>query len=261
MLGIVTIVLICAVTGFAADPLVGTWVLDEARSKISSGLQVKIERRGAALRYSSAGVEFTALLDGDDYPIRGITSHSTVSLRRLGELSIQRTYKRDGKPVSSADMTISSDGRFLTVKIKRLDEEAPSRQWVNTYQKSPGGVGKDPFEVTWERNPVKSLGNSQSTITFSSVEGGGLHFAGDQVEYRALSDGKNHKVGGTIVADAVALDRVDKRTLREVWKEGANTVATVVRVISEDGAMMTAIVTGTTPQGDHFENVYVYKRR
>jgi hypothetical protein len=33
-----------------------------------------------------------------------------------------------------------------------------------------------------------------------------------------------------------------------------------VRVVTEDGTLMTATVTGVTPQGEAFENVYSYRK-
>ena len=257
---IVAVVLICSVAASAVDPLVGTWALDVDQSRIRRGLRVTIERRGNAFRYASEGVEYTALLDGEDYPIRGISSHATVSLRRLGERRIQRTFKRDGKSVSGAIMTVSMNGRFLTVEIQRLEENVPSRNWVNTYQKDSGNDGEDPFAGIWYRNPVQALGNSLSTVTFESLEGGGLHFTGDQVEYFARPDGQDHKVIGTIIADSIVLDRVGLQQLEEFWKEDGKVVATVVRLVSEDGMRMTSTVAGITPQGDRFENIYVYRR-
>jgi hypothetical protein len=258
---IVTAVVWSSMAAGASDPLVGTWLLSVEESRIRGGMRVTIERRGGAFRYSSAGVEFTALFDGDDYPIRGVSSHATVSLKRVDEHTIERIYKRDGNPVSGATLTVSPDGRFLTVKIRRLGVESAAQQWTNTYQKVPGSSGMDRFAGIWERNPIRSLGNSLSTLTFELLEGGTLRFRADQVEYSAPPDAHTHKVIGTIVADSVSLKRINSRTLEEVWKDSGEAVATVLRVLSEDGNNMTATATGITPQGERFENVYVYRRK
>lgn len=252
--------LMCLVALASADPLAGKWVLEADQSSIRGGLRVSIELRDGAFRYSSGGVEYSALFDGDDYPIRGLSSRATVSLQRVSERSIQRTYKRDGEVVSIAEMTVSLDGRFLSVKIKRIEGASPIREWVNTYARDSGGGGKDPFAGIWDRNPIRSMGNSLSMIVFEALGEGGLRLAADQVEYSAKPDGQEHKVIGTIVADSVSLSRIDSRTLKEHWKENGKVVATVLRTVSADGARMTATVTGVTPQGDSFENVFVYRR-
>ncbi len=258
---IVAMALLGAVAGRAADPLAGTWVLNVEQSRIRAGLRVTIERRGEAFRWASGDVEYTALLDGDDYPIRGISGRATVCLRRPNERTIQRTYKRDGVPVSGAEMIVSPDDRFLTVRITGMGVRGSTRESLNTYQRVPGSVGKDTFEGTWDRNPVRSLGNSPSTVALEALEGGRLHFTADQVEYSAQADGQDYKVIGTIVSNLVALERIDMRTLKEIWKVDGKVVATVLRVVSEDGIRMSATVAGTTPQGDSFENLYVYTRK
>ena len=157
-------------------------------------------------------------------------------------------------------MKVSPDGRFLTVSIRRLDPEGKGRKLANTYQRVGEGGSEDPFVGTWDRNPIRTIGNSPSRVAFGTFGADGLHFAGNSTEYSALADGKDYKVMGTIVADSVCLKRIDSRTLEELWKDSGQVGATVRRVVSADDLEMTVTVTGTTPQGDHFENVFVYQR-
>jgi hypothetical protein len=252
---------LCAVAVPAADPFVGTWLLNAEESRIRSGLRVTIERWGQAFRYSSGGVEFTALLDGAEYPLRGTSSKATVSLKRVDERTVERTYSRDGKAVTGAILTVSADGRFLTVNIRRLDQDGPGPQWVNTYQKAAGSEGKDPFAGTWDRNPIRLIGNSPSGIAFEAYDEDGLRFTSDQVEYSAKPDGKDYPVRGTIVANSVVLKRIDARTLEEVWKDNGKVAANVLRVVSADGGELRVTARGTTPQGEPFENLFVYRKK
>ena len=243
-----------------SDPFLGNWVLDPSRSEIRAGLRVTIELRDKALRYSSGGVQFTALFDGDEYPLRGLSARVGVVLSRVDSRTIKRVYRRDGVPVSEATMTVTPDGRFLTVSNRRLDPEGKGRTSTSTYQRVESGHASDPFAGTWDRNPVRLMGNSPSGIAFEPFGNSGLHFIGDFLEYIAEADGREYKALGTIVADTISLTRIDRRTLEEVWKDGSKVAATVKRVISTDGSELTATVSGVTPQGDHFENVFVYRR-
>jgi hypothetical protein len=252
---------LCALAVSAADPFVGTWVLNAEESRIRSGLRMTIERWGQAFRYSSGGVEFTALLDGAEYPLRGITSKATVSLKRVDERTVERTYSRDGMPVTCATLTVSPDGRFLKVSIRRVDQDGQGPQWVNTYQKAAGSEGKDPFAGTWDRNPIRLIGNSPSGIAFEAHGENGLRFTSDQVEYSAKPDGKEYPVRGTIVANSVALKRIDTRTLEEDWKDNGKVAANVLRAVTADGVELRVTVRGTTPQGDPFENLFVYRKK
>lgn len=245
----------------AADPFIGTWSLNLEKSEIRGGLRMTLERRGVAIRYLSGGVEFTALFNGLDFPVRGASTHAGVSLKRVDAHTIERTYKRDSAPVSRAVLRVSPDGRYLTVENQRLEGGGENRQWVSKYQRVTPVDTSDPFSGTWERNPVRSLGNSQGTIVYEAFEADGLHFVGNSVEYRARPDGKNYPVEGSIVADSVSLNRIAADTLEETWKDGGQATLLVRRAISADGGTLTARSTGTTPQGERFENIYVYERR
>lgn len=244
----------------AGDPFLGNWTLDPARSDIRAGLRVTIEIRGNAFQYSSGGIQYTALMDGEPYPLKGLSTPASVSLKRMDERTIERTYYRDGVPVSGATLTVTPDGRFLTVKSRRLDPEGKGRELISIYQGAGAGAAKDPFSGKWDRNPVRTIGNSPEGIVFEAFGDKGLRLIGGTHEYSAAADGKDYKALGTIVASSVSLERIDAHTLREVWKDGSKTAATVKRVVSADGLEMTATVTGITPQGDHFENTFVYRR-
>ena len=245
----------------AADLLIGTWSLNLEKSDIRGGLRVTIERRGEAFRYVSGGVEFTALFGGRDFPIRGVSSQAQVSLKRANSHTIERTYKRESVPVSSAVLRVSPDGRYLTVENRRLDSAVEARQWTNKYQRITPEDPSDPFAGTWERNPVRSLGNSLATIAYEVFETDGLHFVGNNVEYRAKPDGKDYPVVGSIVADSVSFKRPAPGTIEEAWKDGGRLALLVRRVVSADGKTLTAYSTGTTAEGDRFENTYIYERR
>lgn len=243
------------------DPIIGTWSLNLEKSEIRGGMRVTIERRGEAVRYLSGGLEFTALFNGRDFPVRGVSTHAVVSLKRIDARTIERTYKRDTVPVSRALLRVSPDDRFLTVENRRLETASEARQWVSKYQRITQGDPSDPFAGTWERNPVRSLGNSLGTIVYEAFEADGLHFVGNNVEYRARTDGKGYAVKGSIVADSVSLKRLARDMIEETWMDGGQVSLLVQRVVSPDGETLTAHSSGTTPQGERFRNIYVYERQ
>ncbi len=64
-----------------------------------------------------SGQSFDAKFDGKDYPIKG-TAGRTVSLTRMSDISIDKTDKLDGMIVEVNHMTVSADGRTLTIKLE-----------------------------------------------------------------------------------------------------------------------------------------------
>jgi hypothetical protein len=64
-----------------------------------------------------SGQSFDAKFDSKDYPIKGSTGR-TVSLTKVNDLSIDETDKLDGKIVAVNHMTVSADGKTLTIKLE-----------------------------------------------------------------------------------------------------------------------------------------------
>ena len=126
-----------ALSAQAADPIVGTWKLNVAKSTYSPGpapksITAKIEAAGEGEKLTADGVrgddtpirvEYTAQYDGKDYPVSGSPMADTVSLKRLDANTTERTDKKGGKVVQTLTRKLSSDGKTLTVTIKGTDAE------------------------------------------------------------------------------------------------------------------------------------------
>jgi hypothetical protein len=61
------------------------------------------------------GKTYTAKFDGNDYPVKGANSYNAVSLKRIDKNIFEETDKRDGTIVDISRMTISSDGKKITI--------------------------------------------------------------------------------------------------------------------------------------------------
>lgn len=62
------------------------------------------------------GDSYTAKFDGNDYPMKSYGSNS-VSLKRVDAHTIVETDKRDGKVVGEQKMTVSPDGKTMTLEM------------------------------------------------------------------------------------------------------------------------------------------------
>jgi len=56
-----------------------------------------------------------AKFDGNDYPI-GKSGHANIALKVVDEYTLEETDKRDGKVMTVARMTVSKDGKSMTVE-------------------------------------------------------------------------------------------------------------------------------------------------
>ena len=135
----------------AADPVIGTWKLDVAKSKYRPGpppqsLTMKFETAGKGVTVTTDEVgaegqtihtEYTANYDGKDYPITGSVTSDTVALKRIDARTLQRTDKQGGKVVLTLMRKISTDGKMLTLAVKGTDAKGQAVKNVLVFAKSP----------------------------------------------------------------------------------------------------------------------------
>jgi hypothetical protein len=116
----------------AADPIIGTWELNVAKSKYTPGPAPKSETRtyviaGQDIKASSEGVDgtekptaasWTVNYDGKDRPETGNPNADTLSVKRVNAFRAKFTQKKDGKVVITGTRTISPDGKVMTITSK-----------------------------------------------------------------------------------------------------------------------------------------------
>jgi|SRR5579871_730254 len=64
---------------------------------------------------NGGGVSYTAKFDGKDYPLKGDLASDTVAVKRVDANTIEETTKKAGKVVVISRLTVSADGRLITV--------------------------------------------------------------------------------------------------------------------------------------------------
>jgi hypothetical protein len=119
-----------AVVRAADDVNIGTWKLNEAKSKIAAGAskntKVVYEAAGDSVKVTTEGVdgsgkaihsEWIGKYDGKDYPVTGDATQDMRSVKKVGAHVMTLQTKKDGKVVVTGKITIAPDGksRVLTV--------------------------------------------------------------------------------------------------------------------------------------------------
>jgi len=131
------------------DPLVGTWTLNLQRSKFNPGpaprnITVTYEQTTNGLHVvsivelpdgSNNRSEYTAGYDGKDYPITGVASVETVSMRQIDALTTERVDKKAGKRVQSYMRQVYADGKTMVVTQKGTDDTGSPIENVMTFDK------------------------------------------------------------------------------------------------------------------------------
>lgn len=113
-----------------ADPWVGTWKTDPAKSTFSPGpaptgvATVTIERSGASMKTTIEAsdpegkptkTETVWMFDGKDNPVKGApTPNTTAAYKRVDARTFEVSNKVDGKPTITTRVAISADGKTMT---------------------------------------------------------------------------------------------------------------------------------------------------
>ena len=147
---LIAIVLIVAGSRVAAaqsaDPAYGVWKLNAAKSKFSPGpapkeVTVTIEGAGAGRKVGVAGVAadgtpltwgYTANLDSKDARVTGSNPDGdVVMLKRVAPNATRTTFKLGGKRTIVSGVSVSADGKTLTVVTTGVNAKG---QTVNNTQ-------------------------------------------------------------------------------------------------------------------------------
>jgi hypothetical protein len=114
---------------FAADDVnLGTWKLNEGKSKLAAGATknstVVYEAAGDSVKVTIDGVdgagkpihnEWTGKFDGKDYAVTGDATSDTRSYKRINAHTLAFSAKKGGKELQSGRITVSADGKSRTV--------------------------------------------------------------------------------------------------------------------------------------------------
>jgi len=122
------------VLGFADDPNVGSWKLNEAKSNVVAGMAknttVVYTAVGDSYKCVVDGVdetgkpshnEWTGKFDGKDYPVKGDSSADTRSVKLVKAGHYVIVNKKDGKAVLDGTVDFSTDLKTRTLTTHRTD--------------------------------------------------------------------------------------------------------------------------------------------
>jgi len=133
---------------FAQDAMMGTWKLNEAKSKIGNvspkNNTVVIEAAGENIKVTMDGVdatgkpthsEWTGKFDGKEYPVTGDASSDTRSYKKIDDRTFEVSAKKQGKGTVSGRVVVSADGKTRTAHVKGTSPSGEKYETTAVYDK------------------------------------------------------------------------------------------------------------------------------
>lgn len=132
----------------AADGFIGTWKLNEAKSKLSPGspknttvvymtmgndMMVTIDGTDAAGKPTHN--EWMGKFDGKDYSVTGDPGSDTRSVKKIDDHTLTFTVKKGDKVTMTGRIVLSADGKTRTVTTEGIDSTGKKITATAVYDK------------------------------------------------------------------------------------------------------------------------------
>ena len=133
---------------FAEDANMGSWKLNEAKSKFSAGAQknstVVYAAAGDKVKVTVDGVdgegkpvhnEWTGQFDSKDYAVTGDPGSDVRAYKRIDDHTLELTAKKSGKVTMTGRVAVSADGKTRTVTTTGTDAKGAKVTNTAVYDK------------------------------------------------------------------------------------------------------------------------------
>jgi hypothetical protein len=134
---------------FAANPQMGTWKLNEAKSKLVPGMgknttvtyaeqkdEIKITVDGVGKDGKPTHSVWVGKFDGKAYPAKGNLAYNSVAYRVVNDRTNDITAMKDGKIGWTGQITVAADGKSRTVIINGTDANGKKFKGKAVYDKA-----------------------------------------------------------------------------------------------------------------------------
>ena len=131
-----------------ASPQMGTWKLNEAKSKLApeigknhtvvyaaAGDNVKVTVDGTDKAGKPTHNEWTGKFDGKDYPVTGDPSSDARSYKTVDTHTLGLTVKKHGKVTVTGRIVVSANGKSRTVTTSGTDAQGKKFSSMGMYDK------------------------------------------------------------------------------------------------------------------------------
>jgi hypothetical protein len=136
------------VVGFFDNAHMGTWKLNEAKSKIPAGAPknttVTYEAAGDMIKITVEGVdgagqpsrnEWTGKFDGKDYPVTGESNTDARAYKVVDGRTLTFANKKAGKATLTGRVVVSEDGKSRTVTTTATSPDGKKVESTAVYDK------------------------------------------------------------------------------------------------------------------------------
>lgn len=225
----------------AAPAYVGKWKMNPAKSDFG-GMTITYEQLPSGeMQAMTAGQTYKFKLDGKDYPA---WFGNEAAWKSLGPASWQTTWKANGKVIATDTVTLSDDGKTLTVVTKGTKPNGEAIDDTMVAARVSGGPG---LAGKWKAKNVKSASPNLLEFAVSGTDGLSYKVVDMGLSCEAKLDGKDYPCSGPTMAPGWTVAVTDRGAagLDMTVKNQGKAVFNVTYTVSSDGKTLTEIGTAS----------------
>jgi hypothetical protein len=142
--------ILAAGTLYAADPMMGTWKLNESKSKLARGTgkntkvvyddhlirnKVEVTTDGVDAAGKPVHTDWKGKFNGKDYEVTGDPAFDMRSYTKVNDQTLDMTIKKGGKVVSTGRIVVSADGKSRVVTLNGTNAKGKKYTSTAVYDK------------------------------------------------------------------------------------------------------------------------------
>ena len=145
----VALLFVAATACFAANPHIGNWKINEAKSKLVAGMgkntMVTYTEQKDKITVTANGVNkdgkpthsvWVGKFDGKAYPLKGNLPYNSIAYKVVNDRTNDITAMKDGKMSWNGRITVSADGKSRTVTINGTGADGKKFSGKAVYDKA-----------------------------------------------------------------------------------------------------------------------------
>lgn len=143
----ISLVFVSVAMAYQDNPHLGTWKLNESKSKFAgkarnhtviyeaAGDQIKITVDGVDENGGTVHNEWTGKFDGKEYAVTGEANADMRSYHIVNKHTLELTNKKGGKAILTGRIVVADDGKTRTITTTATDAQGKKVTNVGVYDK------------------------------------------------------------------------------------------------------------------------------
>ena len=219
----------------AEPPYAGKWKENPEKSNFAGMTMTINQMPSGEMQFSAEGMTYKFKLDGKDYP-DGMGG--TAAWTSTGSNSWRTVDKMNGKTVATDDLTVSSDGKGLTIHTTGTKPNGEPIDQNANYRRVSGGPG---LAGKWKTENYKNANPNIIELVPSGSDGLIFKEAAYDLTCDSKLDGKDYPCTGPTIGSGwtVAMTKAGPRGLNMLIKKDGNPFFRDTYTVSADGKTLT----------------------